>query len=194
MDALPDGTFPVGRPVKGAEIDILDEDMRPVAPGETGELCISGEGVSLGYLGNVPEQSNFTRTPDGRRIYRSGDLGYQLPDGNIAFLRRKDLQVMIKGRRVECQEVENVLCCQPEVEAAHVEAFVDDADMHYLVAYIVPEAGCSFRNLRGRLMQYLTSFMIPEFFISMPRLPLTPNGKIDRAMLPIPIKTSDIYE
>ena len=116
-EPLDDGTFSIGKAVKGAEVRILDDDLREVADGTTGEICILGEGVSRGYIGNPPEQANFVTLADGTRMYRSGDLGYRLPDGNIAFLHRKDKQVMIMGRRVEPDEVENVLNESPCVIA-----------------------------------------------------------------------------
>lgn len=136
---LADGTFPVGKAVKGVEVKILDKDMNEVKKGATGEICIFGEGVSRGYLGNPPEQENFVTLPDGKRMYRSGDLGYELPDGNIAFLHRRDEQVMILGKRVEPEEVENVLNTCPCVERGIVRAFLDENELHYLVAYIMPE-------------------------------------------------------
>lgn len=82
-------------------VKILDERLQPVKRGETGEICIFGGNISRGYLGNPPEQRNFVTLPDGKRMYRSGDLGYELPDGNMVFLRRRDDQVMIRGQRVE---------------------------------------------------------------------------------------------
>ncbi|MDE6269349.1 MAG: AMP-binding protein, partial [Muribaculaceae bacterium] len=87
-DPLADGTYPVGKAIKGVEVKILDQDLEEVQKGQTGEICIFGEGVGRGYLGNPPEQSNFVTLADGTRMYRSGDLGYDLPDGNIAFLHR----------------------------------------------------------------------------------------------------------
>lgn len=193
-EPLSDDTFPIGKPIMGVDIEIMDEYLNPVAAGDVGELCIFGEGISLGYMGNVPEQKNFTVTSDGHRVYRSGDMGYKLPDGNIVFLHRKDTQVMIMGKRVECEEVENVLYKQPEVEVAHVEAYTDDEHMYYLVAYLVPKINYSLRDLRKRLMQNLTSFMIPEFFITLSAMPLTSNGKIDKATLPIPLKAGNLYD
>ena len=89
----------MGKAIKGVDVRILDDNLKEVAPGEVGEICISGNGVSRGYLGNPPEQVNFVTLADGSRIYRSGDLGYRLPDGSIAFLRRKDRQVMILDRK-----------------------------------------------------------------------------------------------
>lgn len=193
-EPLADGTFSIGKAIKDVSIEIMDEDIKPVASGKTGEISIFGNGVSQGYLGDVPEQQNFTHTADGRRVYRSGDLGYLLPDGNIAFLHRKDTQVMIGGKRVECKEVENVICSQPEVEAVHVESYIDDDQMNYLVAYLVPKEHHSVKDLKKRLSRNLTPFMIPEFFISLSKLPLTPNGKINKTLLPVPHKTGHLYE
>ena len=136
--ALDDGTFPVGKPVKGVDVRILDKNRRELPDGAVGEIAISGTGVSRGYLGNPPEQANFATLADGTRIYLSGDLGYRLPDGNIAFLRRKDRQVMILGRRVEPEEVENVLNESPCVDRGVVRAFVDEQGLAYLTACFVP--------------------------------------------------------
>ena len=191
---LADGTFPVGKPVLGTKIEILDDSLRPVKAGETGEICIFGDGVSRGYLGSKPENKNFTFTPDGRRVYRSGDLGYILPDGNIAFLHRKDKQVMILGKRVESDEVENVLCTCSEVEDAVVCPATDTEGLSYLVAYVVPRKGMfNLTELRRKLSRYLTPFMIPEFFVAMPSFPMTPNGKVDRKSLPVVLKEGALY-
>ena len=193
-EPLADGTFPVGKPVLGTQIEILDGDLKPVQEGETGEICIFGAGVSRGYLGDKPENGNFTVTPDGRRVYRSGDLGYILPDGNIAFLHRKDKQVMILGKRVESDEVENVLCTCSEVEDAVVCPATDTEGLSYLVAYVVPRKGkFDLKELRRKLSRYLTPFMIPEFFVAMPSFPMTPNGKVDRKSLPVVLKEGALY-
>ncbi|WP_300877527.1 amino acid adenylation domain-containing protein [uncultured Duncaniella sp.] len=182
---LDDGTFPIGHEIKDVEIMIMNKKMKPVKPGERGEICILGEGVGEGYLTTVPESANFTTLPDGRRIYRSGDLGYRLPDGSIGFLHRKDDQVMILGKRVEREEVENVINAIDDVENGVVEADIDSQGLSYLVAYIVPShLRFSFRQLTEKLKRKLTPFMIPEFFIRMETLPLTPNGKVDRKALP----------
>lgn len=186
---LADGTYPIGKAVRGVTIEILDDDLNPVAQGQTGEICIFGDGISNGYLTANPESSNFTNMSDGRRVYRTGDLGYMLPDGNIAFLHRKDHQVMIRGKRVECEEVENVLCACPEVEQGVVAAFTDSVGLSYLVAYIVPKIkSISLSGIRHRLSRFLTPFMIPEFFVELKTFPLTPNGKVDRDALPVILK------
>lgn len=185
---LADGTFPIGRAIKGVEVKILDENFKERPKGEIGEICIFGEGVNRGYLGNPPEQANFVTLPNGIRFYRSGDMGYVLPDGNIVFLHRRDEQVMILGKRVEPEEVENVLNDFPEVERGIVRAFLDEAGLHYLVAYIVIREGFTIHSLREYLKSKLTDFMVPEFFVEMKELPLTHRGKIDMKVLPKVLK------
>ena len=188
---LDDGTFPIGKAISGVEVRILDKNLREVPQGETGEICIFGEGVSRGYLGNPPEQKNFVTLADGRRMYRSGDLGYLLPDGNIAFLHRRDGQVMILGKRVEPEEVENVLNTCPGIERGVVRAFLDEHGLHYLVAYFVAEESCTLHHIRGWLASKLTDFMIPEFFVKMRHIALTRRGKVDMEALPVVMKEGE---
>lgn len=187
-EPLEDGTFPVGKAVKGVEVKILDENFNEVPCGETGEICIFGEGVGLGYLGNPPEQKNFVTLPDGTRFYRSGDMGYCLADGNMVFLHRRDDQVMILGRRVEPEEVENVLNEYPDIEHGIVRAFKDEAGLHYLVAYIIPEVGFTFSALKSFLKSKLSDFMVPEFFVALKKIPITARGKVNMEELPIVLK------
>jgi D-alanine--poly(phosphoribitol) ligase subunit 1 len=188
--ALDDGTYPIGKPVLGVEINIQDEKGNVLKDGDTGEICIYGNGVSQGYIGIKPEQENFIEMRKDRRMYRSGDLGYVLPDGNLAFLRRKDKQVMILGKRVECEEVENLLNTCNEIEKGVVCAYTDPNELSYLVAYIVPrdEETFDYHELHRKLSMYLTPFMIPEFFVKMQSLPMTANGKVDRKALPVVLK------
>lgn len=191
-EPLADGTFPVGKAVKGVEVKIMDADLNEVARGETGEICIFGEGVSRGYLGNPPEQKNFVTLVDGTRLYRSGDLGYELPDGNIAFLHRRDDQVMILGKRVEPGEVENVLNTCPGIERGVVRAFIDDNGLHYLTAYLIPREGCRLHDVRKWLADRLTDFMVPEFFVKLKSIPLTRRGKVDVDALPVVMKEGGV--
>lgn len=185
---LADGTFLIGKPIKGVQVKIFDKNFKEVPRGEVGEICIFGEGVNRGYVGNPPEQANFVILPDGTRFYRSGDMGYELPDGNFAFLHRSDDQVMILGKRVEPGEVENVLNDCPEVERGVVRAFLDTTGLHYLTAYFVPRRGFSIHRIKQWLRNKLTDFMVPEFFIEMKKIPLTHRGKVDMASLPIVLK------
>ena len=169
---------------------ILDEHMNPVKPGEIGEICILGDGVSAGYVGKRKRENEaFVSRQDGSVIYRSGDLGYQLPDGNIAFLHRKDSQVMILGKRVEPLEVESVLCRCQEIEKAVVRPYQDEQNLSYMVAYIVlkqPQANLS--TLKKEMARFLPNYMIPEFFVRMADLPLNANGKVDYKALPVIMK------
>ncbi len=182
---LEDGTFPVGKPVLGVDIKIMDEDGNELPDGEIGELCIFGTGVSNGYIGNRTEENKaFVDTENGR-MYRSGDLGYYLPDGNIAFLHRKDTQIMIKGKRVEVSEVENVLAKSEFIRQAYVAPKIDDNNLSYMVAYVVKkDDNVTIRDITGYMSDYLTDFMIPEYFVELKNLPLNANGKVDKAALP----------
>ena len=189
-EPLSDGTYPVGKPVSGAKIEILDEHMQPVKQGEVGEICILGGGVSAGYVGRRKKENEaFVIRHDGSVLYRSGDLGYFLPDGNIAFLHRMDSQIMILGKRVEMGEVENVLCKCSEIEKAAVRSYIDEQNLYYMVAYIVlkqPKAHLS--TLKKEMARFLPNYMIPEFFVRMDDLPLNANGKIDAKALPVIMK------
>lgn len=188
-EPLDDGTYSVGKAVKGVEVRILDDNLHEVPEGTVGEICISGEGVSRGYIGNPPEQVNFVTLSDGRRMYRSGDLGYRLPDGNIAFLHRKDRQVMILGKRVEPEEVENVLNESPCVERGVVRAFNDEHGLAYLTAYFVPShKNCPISRIKRFLRSRLADFMVPEFFVKMEEIPLTRRGKVNDRILPVVMK------
>lgn len=188
-EPLEDGTYSVGKAVKGVEVRILDDGLQEVADGEIGEICILGEGVSRGYLGNPPEQVNFITLADGRRMYRSGDLGYRLPDGGIAFLHRKDKQVMILGKRVEPEEVENVLNESSCVERGVVRAFTDEQGLAYLTAYFVPShKNCRISRIKEFLCSRLADFMVPEFFVKMDEIPLTARGKVNDRLLPVVMK------
>ncbi|SEF64131.1 amino acid adenylation domain-containing protein [Lachnospira multipara] len=184
-NVLEDGTFPVGKPVLGVDIKVMDEEGRELPHGEVGELCIFGDGVSDGYIGNRDmENKAFVDTAKGR-MYKSGDLGYYLPDGNIAFLHRKDTQIMIKGKRVEVSEVENVLTKSELIKQAYVAPKVDDNNLSYMVAYVVPEKeNVKLADITDYMKDYLTDFMIPEYFVELKRLPLNANGKVDKMALP----------
>lgn len=189
-EALADGTYPIGQPVKGCEIRIMDQDGNELPHGETGEVCILGDGVSLGYIGDRAEENKaFVKLPDGRVMYQSGDLGCLLPHGDIAFLHRKDTQIMIYGKRVEVAEVESTLYQCRGVEQAVVRAFTDDGGLSYMIAYVVPaNQNMKVSEVRKELSQNLTDFMIPEFIVRMPQIPLNTNGKPDIAQLPVVMK------
>ena len=189
-EPLNDGTYPIGKAVKGTSVQILDENMNPMPVGTIGEICISGDGVSKGYIGKR-ENNAFVTVADGTRIYRSGDLGIMQPDGNLLFLRRKDTQVMIMGKRVEPFEVQNILCECTDVERGVIRPCTDEQGLSYLTAYIVPKNKETFqlKSIKQTMAKFLPSYMIPEFFVKMDTLPITPNGKVNVKALPTIMRT-----
>ncbi len=189
-NVLSDGTYPIGKAVCGTKIKILDKNGNEVPNGKTGEICIYGDGVSLGYIGNHKEENKaFVILNDNSVMYRSGDLGYMLPDETIAFLHRKDTQIMIYGKRVEISEVESRLYQCNGIEQAVVRAFTDENGLAYMTAYIVPSyADIKVSNVKRELAENLTSYMIPEFIVKMPIIPLNNNGKPDITKLPVVMK------
>lgn len=189
-DALDAGTIPIGKPVYGAQIYLLDENLKPVKPGEVGEICIAGNGVARGYFHNAQEtQKHFIDNPYGEgRMYKSGDLGVVRADGNIEFIKRKDRQIMIMGKRVEPAEVENVMAGYGGLEAVVVKAYQDERGYPYLVGYLCSRRKIELSALKKYLQNYLPDFMIPEFFMQLASMPQTPNGKIDRGHLPVVLK------
>ena len=150
--------------------------------------------MSLGYIGDHAEENKaFEKLSDGSVMYRSGDLGYILPDGNIAFLHRKDSQIMIYGKRVEVSEVESRLYQCKSVQQAVVRAFTDENGLSYMTAYVVPSnQSMKLSAVKSELAENLTSFMIPEFFVKMPFIPLNTNGKPDTSMLPVVMKAGNL--
>lgn len=193
--ALADGTFPIGKPVLDVQIELYDLDTKmPCPPGKVGELVISGKGVSNGYIKDHDHENDaFEQLPDGTRRYWSGDCGRLLPDGNLAFLNRKDSQVMIYGKRVEIKEVESALNQCQGINLAVVENFLDEDNLPYLVAYIVTNSQFeSLHQLKKELAHQLPSFMIPEFFVRLGDIALTSNGKPDYKKLPQVLKSGEI--
>ncbi|NYE48015.1 amino acid adenylation domain-containing protein [Spinactinospora alkalitolerans] len=185
------GVAPIGVAMAGMRAHVLDEWLRPVPQGVTGELYIAGTGVARGYLGQ-PVTTAERFLPDlsggGGRMYRTGDLVRRLPQGGLEFRGRVDDQVKIRGHRVEPGEVETVLGSCPHVARTVVLAAPDHQDTIRLTAYVVPAAGESPDStvLAGFLAERLPGYMVPDRFVELDELPLTPNGKVDRERLPVP--------
>jgi amino acid adenylation domain-containing protein len=189
------GPVPVGRPIAGARIYLLDRALLPVPAGVAGELCIGGSGVARGYLAR-PELTAERFIPDpfgghGERLYRTGDLARFRPDGILDFLGRLDQQVKVRGYRIEPGEIESVLAGHPAVREAVVLALSaggEEADGVRLVAWAVPEGPAlpPAEELQAWLGERLPAHMVPSAFAAIPQVPLTPNGKLDRAALPDP--------
>ncbi|MGW5255533.1 amino acid adenylation domain-containing protein [Streptomyces sp. NPDC004012] len=188
---LPGGGRPViGRAIDGVRLHVLDEEMRPVPPGATGELVIAGAGVARGYIGRPAQTADrFVPDPDvpGERAYRTGDLVSLTPEGELDFQGRSDDQVKLNGFRIELDEIAGVLREHPEVQdAAVVVGRVGDEDR--LLAYAVAP-GTEALELREFSGGRLPHYMVPSIVV-IERLPLTPNGKLDRAALPAPDRDS----
>lgn len=187
-------SLPLGTPVASANIVLLDENLKPVADGEAGELHIGGPPLARGYL-NHPELTAKKFIPDpfsqdpAARLYKTGDMARCSPDGNLEFLGRVDFQVKIRGFRVEPGEIEAVLHQFPHLAEAVVASHEHNNGDKSLAAYTVWSPGyapASPDELRDFLKQRLPEYMVPSAFITMERLPLTVNGKVDRKALPPP--------
>ncbi|MCX5208777.1 amino acid adenylation domain-containing protein [Kitasatospora sp. NBC_00240] len=179
---------PIGRPIANTSVRVLDDRLRPVPPGVTGELYLGGAGVGRGYVGR-PELTaeRFVADPFGRpgaRLYRTGDLVRWRQDGMLEFAGRVDDQVKIRGFRVEPREVENVLLRHEAVAEAAVVVQADGAGKR-LVAYVVPSAGePTADELRAHVARHVPAYMVPAAVVSLTALPINRNGKLDRAALP----------
>jgi amino acid adenylation domain-containing protein len=191
----------IGRPIANTEIYLLDEDLRQVPIGTPGELHIGGLGLARGYL-HRPEltQEKFIPHPfnsePGARLYKTGDLARFLPDGQIAFLGRRDQQIKIRGFRIEPDEIAAALNSHPAIQTSVVLAREETPGEKHLVAYLVAHPGMplSLRSLQQTLQARLPEYMVPARFVQLDALPVTPNGKIDRAALPAPNEGNTLHE
>src|SRR6516162_4039338 len=192
-DTGPLDSVPIGHPLAGRTMHVLDSHGRPVAPGATGELYLGGEGLARGYL-NQPALTAERFIPDPfspdprARLYRTGDLARYRSDNEIEFLGRVDHQVKIRGFRVELGEIEQRLRQHPGVAQAVALVREDVPGSRQLVAYVVSSRGHAStpKELEEHLARQLPHYMVPAAVLFLDDLPVTPNGKIDRAALPSP--------
>ncbi len=183
-------SVPIGRPIPGARIYLLDREMEPVPIGVPGELFVGGAGVARGYL-HRPGLSAEVFPPDpwshdpGARLYRTGDLARFLPDGNLEFLGRADDQVKVRGYRIEPGEIEAVLGEHTYIQESAVVVQEPTPGDRRLVAFVVPEPGevVLTGDLRAFLKRKLPPYMVPSAIVPLDALPRTPNGKVDRCAL-----------
>lgn len=192
-------TLPIGRPLTGTQIYLLDPALRLVPIGMPGEICVGGASLARGYLNNSEATAekfipNIYGLEPGERLYRTGDLARHLPDGQIEFLGRGDHQVKIRGFRIELGEIETVLTAHESVRQCVVSARPDSLGNKQLVAYLVAErdAALTISQLRDYLKERLPDFMMPAAFVVLDELPLTRNGKIDRDALPAPEQAEEL--
>ncbi len=213
---LPDNV-PIGKPIANYNLYILDKKKRLQPVGIVGELCVSGPGVTRGYLNN-PELTTakfclrrpgalFEKTAPGPRknfllsarsphspIYMTGDLSRWLEDGNIEFLGRIDSQIKIRGFRIELGEIQHRLLQYPGIKEVVVTAREDRSGEKYLCAYIAAERDTRISGVHEHLSGKLPHYMIPAYFVQLDKIPLTTAGKVDRRALPEPaIKKGDNY-
>ena len=177
----------VGRAIPTLKTYILDQNLHLLPIGVPGELCVSGYGVGRGYLNNAPlTKQKFIPNPFnvGEMLYRSGDLARVLPNGDIEYLGRIDNQVKIRGFRIELGEIESHLLQYPDLEEALVMARETQSGDKKLYAYYVGGREIPATELRSFLARKLPDYMIPAYFVQLPKMPLNRNGKVDRDRLP----------
>ncbi|WP_431783575.1 plipastatin non-ribosomal peptide synthetase PpsC [Bacillus subtilis] len=182
--------IPIGKPVPGARLYVLDPHLAVQPSGVAGELYIAGAGVARGYL-NRPAltEERFLKDPfyPGERMYKTGDVARWLPDGNIEFLGRTDDQVKIRGYRIEPGEIEAALRSIEGVREAAVTVRTDSGEPE-LCAYV---EGLERNEVRAQLERLLPGYMVPAYMIEMEQWPVTPSGKLDRNALPAPGGAAD---
>ncbi|MFD4657721.1 thioester reductase domain-containing protein [Kitasatospora sp. NPDC058444] len=183
---------PIGRPLPGVRVHVLDARLRPVRPGEKGQIHLGGPGLARGYW----RQAGLTAEsflPDpyaplpGERMYRTGDAGRWRADGQLEILGRFDDQVKVRGHRVDPAEIEAVLAAHPDVRQARIAADGEAADgSRTLTAYYTlgPGAAGGAQGIRAFLAERLPDYLVPAEFVPLEAMPLTPAGKIDRRRLP----------
>jgi len=184
-------SIPYGRPIKNNFFYILDNQLQPVPKGVVGELFIGGTGVAEGYA-NDKDKTAFSFRQDpfnnklGGRMYKTGDLGRFMPDGNMEFLGRKDNQVKIRGFRVELGEIESILSKHDKIKEAIVDVNKDASNNNQLCGYLVLSEPVNIQEIKDYLRGAVPSYMIPNQYVLLESLPLNSNGKINRKALPQP--------
>jgi acyl-coenzyme A synthetase/AMP-(fatty) acid ligase/acyl carrier protein len=185
--------LPVGYPIEGKQLLILDEDLKPVAPGEIGQIAVRSQFLSPGYW-RRPDLTRSTYLPDpdrgDKRVYLTGDLGRVRPDGCLEHLGRLDDMVKIRGNRVELAELEMTLLeLDRNLREVAVSAYKDAQGENRLVAYLVPirRESLDIQVLRKKLHDLLPDHFVPATFVILEHLPLLPIGKVNRSALPAPI-------
>ena len=189
--------IPIGRAIANIRVYVLDASFQPTPVNVPGEIFVGGTGLARGYL-NRPDLTAEKFIPDpygtGARLFRTGDLGRYLSDGNIEYRGRRDSQVKVRGFRIELGEVEAALATHPQVDEVVVVTRDDLRGDKILVAYVAAkgqtESEPAVADLRAHLRAKLPEYMVPSAFVMMDQMPLTPSGKLDRLALPEPGHTA----
>ncbi|WP_426333070.1 amino acid adenylation domain-containing protein [Paenibacillus silvae] len=180
--------YPIGKPIDGYRIYIVDSHFREVPIGIAGQICIAGSGVTRGYYGK--EELTNDRFGEhfisGERVYLTGDYGRWMADGNIEFLGRKDRQIKIRGHRVELDEAEQAVAWCNGVKDVKIVADQEKGGASVLIAYVITDQPISAQGLREQLIQKVPEYMIPSHFIEIDSFPTTTQGKLDVRKLPKP--------
>ncbi|GGA81075.1 non-ribosomal peptide synthetase [Puia dinghuensis] len=178
--------LPIGLPISGTSVFILDKDLKPAPRGVQGEIFIGGLGVAQGYVGN-PElnKEKFIENPfvEGDILYKSGDIGRWNQTGEIEFLGRNDDQVKIRGQRIELGEIETTILKCPEIYETKVLASMTTANTLALTAYWTGQPSYQNVDLNKHLIESLPRYMVPSSLRKIESFPLNSNGKIDVRML-----------
>ena len=192
------GVIPVGRGMPNVQLLVLNTVQERAGIGEVGEIYMRSPHLARGYLNDESlTQERFLPNPfreeAADRLYRTGDTGRYLPDGNVEILGRTDRQVKIRGFRIELGEIEAALAGHSDIREAVVLARQDKPGERYLAAYVVPKSGKrpKIHELHKYLRNRLPDYMMPTGLLTLDTFPLTPNGKIDTEALPVPNETSD---
>jgi amino acid adenylation domain-containing protein len=179
----------IGKPIANTQVCILNQEGQLVPVGVAGELCLSGESVSRGYVNNPAHtEERFVVHPflEGRTMYRTGDVGQWTAEGEIEYLGRNDDQIKVNGYRVEVREICTVLLRFPGVKEAVVVPARNPNQYDQLIAYLVCEPAVNQEALGAFAQEHLPHYMLPACYIELDNLPLTPNGKLDKKALPSP--------
>lgn len=188
-----DKIIPIGRPISNTKLYVINEFGNICGTGMVGELCVTGQSVTLGYL-NQPTLTDekFVQNPfgNGDRMYKTGDLVRWSNQGKIEFLGRVDDQIKIRGFRVEIQEINTVLRTQDSIQDS-VVTVKELNDEKYLCAYVVSNGQVDVKSLQKEVSEQLPDYMVPSYIVQLDKIPTTINGKVNKAVLPDPVTDSN---
>jgi tyrocidine synthetase-3 len=183
------GEITIGRPISNVSVYILDRNGHLVPDGLAGEIAVGGEALALGYMGKpelTAEKFANSSFGTGQRLYRTGDVGRWLPNGELEYLGRKDQQLKIRGYRIEAGELTGLLKTYI-AQDVFVTVRQDQSNVKYLVAYYTAPTGIDVAAAKKYMAEKVPDYMIPAYFVRLDEFPLTTNGKVDVRRLPDPL-------